>query len=119
MGRITLTDAPDYVPTTFADDSYAPDIRDSAVTVLAQFPMLVDFSWHFELMAKLKRREVKYGDFQRKRDSLPADLVRSVHRGLRKAIIAISDDSAHRLKMTAMLENIAGKKLDNLDGAIR
>jgi uncharacterized protein YbgA (DUF1722 family) len=119
VGRIILTDSPDYVPTTFADDSYAPSIQVSTVTVLAQFPMLVDFSWHFALLARLKRREVKYADFRRNLDSLSPDLVRSVYRGLRKAIIAISDDAQHRQDMTAILENIAGKTLDSLDPSIR
>lgn len=52
----------------------------------------MNLTWHFELLSQLRRTEVKYAGFRRHRDELPADLVRRVLRGLRKAIIAISDD---------------------------
>lgn len=119
MGRIILTDDAGYVPSTFADDSYADSIKTSTVTVLAQFPEHVDFTWHFSLLSKLRKREAKYADFRRNRESLPPELVRSVLQGVRKAIIAISDDRQHRIEMTATLENISGRSLKGLAPEVR
>lgn len=119
MGRIILPDESGRFPSTFADDSYADNLKVSTVTVLAQFPDHADLTWHFELLSHLRRREIKYAGFRRYRDQLPRDVVRRVLRGLRKAVIAISDDREHRLKMQAILENVAKKPLRSLDPHIQ
>jgi len=115
VSQIILPDEQGQLPSTFADDSYADDLRISTVTVLAQFPSHVDLTWHSALLVQMRRREVKYNDFRKYRDSLPTQLVRDVLRGLRKAIVVISDDLEFRRRMAGMLENLAGKKVAAMD----
>ena len=118
VGRIILTDDAGDLPATFADDSYADRLEASTVTVLAQFPDSPNLTWHFELLSQMKRREVKYSDFRKRRNDLPPDLVRRVLRGVRAAVIAISDDRQHRVEMEARLVNITRKPLDTLDPSV-
>jgi len=119
LGRIILPDESGSFPSTFADDSYADSLKASTVTVLAQFPDSSDLTWHFELLWQFRRSEVKYNDFRKRRHDLPPDLVRRVLRGLRGAVIAISDDRQHRIEMEARIVNITKKPLGLLDASIQ
>lgn len=118
MGKIILPDEQGNLPSTFADDSYG-DLLVSRVTVLAQFPDHVDMTWHIALLTQLKKREVKYRTFVNARPSLPSDLVRTVYRGLRKALIVISDDQEFHREITSVFENIAGKNMLQMEPHLR
>ncbi len=92
MADIILTDTPG----TFADESYGDNPKDDPVMVLGEFKGNVDLTWHAALLSQLRRSEVKWKDFRRKKDSLPTDLAKSVLLGMRKALIAITDDREYR-----------------------
>jgi hypothetical protein len=106
VGKIILPDENGAPPMTWADDSYAPSLSESTVTVVAQFPNDADMTWHLALLTQFGRTEVKYRDYSRGVGSLPSDLVRRVMHGVRRALIIISDDSEHRREMTSDIENL-------------
>lgn len=119
MGRIFIPDEFGGPPATFGDDSYPDNPNLGHVTVYAQFAGDADLTWHFDLMLRLKKTEVRYRHFRQARNDLSADLVRRVLRGVWQATIAIADDRPHRAKATRLLEEITRKPLRTLDPIVR
>jgi hypothetical protein len=100
VSGIILTDAPG----TFADESYGDNPKRDTVMVLGELKGNVDLTWHAALLAKVKKQEIKWGQFRQRQDALPPELVKSVYVGMRSALIVISDDREYRATYKDALE---------------
>src|SRR5688572_29220996 len=71
--------------------------------------------WYAALVTQMRRREVKYAEFKRAESGLPAEIVRGVYAGLRRAKIAIVDDREDRSRLLNAMENALRRRLDRLE----
>ena len=118
MGKIILPDECGSFPATFADDSYPDNPRAGGVIVTAQLPGHSNIAWYFELVRRF-RREVKYGDFKKHILGTESELERSVLRGIRDAVVFITDPFEYRFEIEESIRQITRKPVAELGADAR